>query len=99
MMQRFDASQRQVCAALNLSRSVFSYRPAASDSSKPAARLGEIAQTSRRHGYRRVHMPRREGRRDNPARIPSLHCEQGASQADRKPRSDDTEQSGDPNDS
>ncbi|AOJ72547.1 hypothetical protein WT60_29815 [Burkholderia sp. MSMB617WGS] len=90
-MHRFDASQRQVCAALKLSRSVFSYRPIAPDSSKPAARVGEIAQAGRRHGYRPLHLPSREGWRDAHARIPRAHGEQGSPQAGKRPRSEETD--------
>ncbi|SIT64999.1 putative transposase [Burkholderia sp. b14] len=66
LMQRFGASQRQVCKVLKLSRSVYSYQSIARDSSAIMLRIKEITQTRVHYGYRRVHvMLRREGWRDN----------------------------------
>jgi putative transposase len=65
---------------LKLSRSVYSYRSIARDSSAIAMRIKEITQTRVHYGYRRVHvMLRREGCGDNHKRVYRLYREQGLS--------------------
>jgi len=81
------ASERQVCFALQVSRSSFRYRSVAAGDSALRLRIREITETRVHYGYRRVHiLLRREGWRDNHKRIHRLHSEQGLSLRPRRPR-------------
>ncbi|PKE28802.1 hypothetical protein CWS43_20645 [Rahnella sp. AA] len=67
-------SERQVCFALQVSRSSFRYRSVAADDSALRLRIREITETRVHYGYRRVHvMLKREGWRDNHKRIYRLY--------------------------
>jgi len=74
-MNRYGASMRKACAAIQLSRVVYLYRSVAPDNSALVMRMKEITQTRVHYGYRRVHvMLKREGcpRRfniDHPCRL------------------------------
>lgn len=62
LCRRHGASERQACAALKLSRSVYYYRSVARDASVLTQRIKEITAVRVHYGYRRVHvMLRREG--------------------------------------
>ncbi len=77
MQTRYGASQRQVCGALNTSRSWVRYRLVARDSGALCLRIREIAEIRVHYGYRRVHiLLRREGWRDNHKRIYRLYRDQ-----------------------
>ena len=80
LQARYGASERQVCFALQISRSSFRYRSVAADDSALRLRIREITEARVHYGYRRVHvMLRREGWRDNHKRIYRLYREQGLS--------------------
>ncbi|HCT5581748.1 TPA: IS3 family transposase [Enterobacter kobei] len=87
LQARYGASERQVCFALQVSRSSFRYRSVAADDSALRLRIREITETPIHYGYRRVHvMLRREGWRDNHKRIYRLYSEQGLSLRLKRPR-------------
>lgn len=78
LIERYRASEREVCQAMQLSRTVYCYKSVAADSS--ALRIKEITQTRVHYGYRRVHvLHRREGFKDNPKRVYRLYQQQGLS--------------------
>lgn len=80
LQARYGASERQVCFALQISRSSFRYRSVAADDSALRLRIREITEARVHYGYRRVHvMLRRGGWRDNHKRIYRLYREQGLS--------------------
>ncbi|MEE4611550.1 IS3 family transposase [Serratia marcescens] len=87
LQAHYGASERQVCFALRVSRSLFRYRSVAADDSPLRLRIREITETRVHYGYRRVHvMLRREGWRDNHKRIYRLYCERGLSLRLKRPR-------------
>ncbi len=87
LQARYGASERQVCFALQISRSSFRYRSVAADDSALRLRIREITEARVHYGYRRVHvMLRREGWRDNHKRIYRLYREQGLSLRLKRPR-------------
>jgi putative transposase len=66
IIERYGASQRQACAVLSITRSVYGYCSRARDARPLVARIKEIATTRVHYGYRRVHvLLRREGWKDN----------------------------------
>ncbi len=66
LMQRFGASQRQTCALLQLSRTVYRYESVARDQSALEMRIKEITEVRVHYGAPRAYvMRRREGWRDN----------------------------------
>lgn len=86
-MLRYGASQRQVCAALNMSRSVYGYRSQARDVKPLMLRIKEITATRVHYGYRRVHvLLRREGWKDNHKRVYRLYRNEGLSLRHKRPR-------------
>ena len=86
-MQRYGASQRQACAVLRISRSVYGYRSRARDARPLVQRIKEIAATRVHYGYRRVHvLLRREGWRDNCKRVYRLYRAEGLSLRHGRPR-------------
>ena len=86
-MQRYGASQRQACAVLRISRSVYGYRSRARDARPLVQRIKEIAATRVHYGYRRVHvLLRREGWRDNCKRVYRLYRLEGLSLRHKRPR-------------
>jgi putative transposase len=86
-MHRYGASQRQVCALLRMSRSVYGYRSRARDVKPLVSRIKEIAATRVHYGYRRVHvLLRREGWRDNHKRVYRLYRMEGLSLRHKRPR-------------
>ena len=86
-MQRYGASQRQACAVLRISRSVYGYRSRARDARPLVQRIKEIAATRVHYGYRRVHvLLRREGWRDNCKRVYRLYRAEGLSLRHCRPR-------------
>lgn len=86
-MVRYGASQRQVCAALKLSRSVYGYRSQARDAKPLVHRIKEITATRVHYGYRRVHvLLRREGWQDNHKRVYRLYRNEGLSLRHKRPR-------------
>jgi putative transposase len=65
-MGRYGASQRQACAVMKITRSVYGYCSRARDGRPLLSRIKEIAATRVHYGYRRVHvLLRREGWKDN----------------------------------
>ena len=86
LQTRYGASQRQVCGALNASRSSVRNRSVVRDSGALGLRIREIAETRVHYGYRRVHiLLRREGWRDNHKRIYRLYRDQGLSLRLKRP--------------
>lgn len=78
LQARYGANERQVCFALQVSRSSFCYRFVAADDSALWLRIRDITETRGNYGYRWVSvMLRREGWRDNHKRIYRLYSEQG----------------------
>ena len=70
LIERYRASERQVCQAMQLSRTVYRYQSVATDSTALQMRIKEITQTRVHYGYRRVHvLLRREGFKDNHKRV------------------------------
>ena len=64
-MNRYGASMRKACAAINLSRVVYLYKLVTRDNAALLMRMKEITQTRVHYGYRRVHvMLKREGIKD-----------------------------------
>jgi putative transposase len=87
LMARYGASQRQTCAVLNMSRSVYGYRSQARDVKPLVARIKEITATRVHYGYRRVHvLLRREGWKDNHKRVYRLYRNEGLSLRHKRPR-------------
>ena len=87
LMQRYGASQRQVCALLTMSRSVYGYRSCARDVKALVLRIKEITATRVHYGYRRVHvLLRREGWKDNHKRVYRLYRDEGLSLRHKRPR-------------
>ena len=86
-MRRYGASQRQACALLHLSRSVYSYHSRARDARPLVQRIKEIAAARVHYGYRRVHvLLRREGWKDNCKRVYRLYRLEGLSLRHKRPR-------------
>jgi putative transposase len=86
-MRRFGSSQRQACAVLRISRSVYGYRSVARDSRPLLSRIKEIAAVRVHYGYRRVHvLLRREGWKDNHKRVYRLYRAEGLSLRHRRPK-------------
>lgn len=84
---RFGASERQVCALLKLSRSVYYYRSVARDSTALTLRIREISKARVHYGYRRVHvLLKRQGWPDNHKRVYRLYREEGPSLRHKRPR-------------
>ena len=87
LMYRYGASQRQVCAVLKMSRSVYGYRSCARDVKPLVSRIKEITATRVHYGYRRVHvLLRREGWKDNHKRVYRLYRNEGLSLRHKRPR-------------
>lgn len=87
LMQRYGASQRQVCALLTMSRSVYGYQSCARDVKPLVLRIKEITATRVHYGYRRVHvLLRREGWKDNHKRVYRLYRNEGLSLRHKRPR-------------
>ncbi|ECA4813001.1 IS3 family transposase [Salmonella enterica subsp. enterica serovar Rubislaw] len=87
MQAYYGAREWQVCFALRISRSSFSYRSVAADDSAIRLRIRVITEPRVHYGYCRVHvMLRREGWRDNHKRIYRLCREQGLSLRLKRPR-------------
>ncbi|CAR51441.1 putative insertion element IS407 [Burkholderia cenocepacia BC7] len=87
MMQRFGASQRQTCALLQLSRTVYRYESVARDQSALEMRIKEITEVRVHYGAPRVYvMLRREGWRDNHKRVERVYRELGLSLRHKRPR-------------
>jgi putative transposase len=87
LIDRYRASERQVCQAMQLSRTVYRYQSVAADSSALQMRIKEITQTRVHYGYRRVHvLLRREGFKDNHKRVYRLYQQQGLSLRHKRPR-------------
>ena len=85
--ERYGASERQACAVLGLSRSVYYYRSVARDASALTLRIREITATRVHYGYRRVHvLLRREGWLDNHKRVYRLYRAEGLSLRHQRPR-------------
>lgn len=61
LQARYGASERQVCFALQISRSSFRYRSVAADDSALRLRIREITEARVHYGYRRVHVMLRRG--------------------------------------
>lgn len=86
-MQRFGASQRQTCALLQLSRTVYRYESVARDQSALEMRIKEIKEVRVHYGAPRVYvMLRREGWRDNHKRVERVYRELGLSLRHKRPR-------------
>jgi putative transposase len=86
-MNRYGASMRKACAAIQLSRVVYLYQSAARDNTALVMRMKEITQTRVHYGYRRVHvMLKREGFKDNHKRIYRLYKEQGLTLRHKRPK-------------
>jgi putative transposase len=86
-MRRFGASQRQACAVLRLSMSVYLYRSRARDAAPLMMRIKEITGVRVHYGYRRVHvLLRREGWKDNHKRVYRLYRAEGLSLRHKRPR-------------
>nr|WP_249191835.1 IS3 family transposase [Burkholderia cenocepacia] len=87
LMQRFGASQRQTCALLQLSRTVYRYESVARDQSALEMRIKEITEVRVHYGAPRVYvMLRREGWRDNHKRVERVYRELGLSLRHKRPR-------------
>ena len=87
LIGRYRASQRQACAALRLSRTVYAYRSVARDAAALSLRIREITSTRVHYGYRRVHvLLRREGWQDNVKRVYRLYRQMGLSLRLKRPR-------------
>jgi len=87
LMKRFGASQRQACAVVQMSRTVYLYRSRARDTTALTLRIKEIAATRVHYGYRRVHvMLRREGWQDNHKRVYRLYRTEGLSLRHKRPK-------------
>lgn len=87
LITRYRASQRQVCAVLKMSRSVYNYRSQARDVKPLVSRIKEITAARVHYGYRRVHvMLRREGWKDNHKRVYRLYRNEGLSLRHKRPR-------------
>jgi putative transposase len=86
-MGRYGASQRQACAVLKITRSVYGYCSRARDARPLLSRIKEIATTRVHYGYRRVHvLLRREGWKDNHKRVYRLYRNEGLSLRHKRPR-------------
>ena len=86
-MQRFGASQRQICALLQLSRTVYRYESVARDQSALEMRIKEITEVRVHYGAPRVYvMLRREGWRDNHKRVERVYRELGLSLRHKRSR-------------
>lgn len=86
-MQRFGASQRQTCALLQLSRTVYRYESVARDQSALEMRIKEITEVRVHYGAPRLYvMLRREGWRDNHKRVERVYRELGLSLRHKRPR-------------
>lgn len=87
LRDRYRASLTQTCALLRISRSLYSYRSVARDSSALVSRIKEIAAARVHYGYRRVHvMLRREGWKDNQKRVYRLYQQEGLSLRLKRPK-------------
>jgi putative transposase len=87
LMHRYGASQRQACAVLRISRSVYGYRSQARDAKPLVLRIKEITAARVHYGYRRVHvLLRREGWKDNHKRVYRLYRNEGLSLRHKRPR-------------
>jgi putative transposase len=97
LMMSYGASERRVCMALKLSRTVYRYRSRARDSSVLMSRIKEIAKTRVHYGYRRLHvLLKRAGFKDNHKRVYRLYREQGLSLRLKRPRRNKAAQSRQP---
>ena len=62
LMTERDFGVTRACGLISVSRSLYRYRSRRPDRGELCARIGEIAASKRRYGYRRVHVVlRREG--------------------------------------
>lgn len=86
-MQRFGASQRQTCALLQLSGTVYRHDSVARDHSALEMRIKEIMEVRWHYGAPRVYvMLRREGWRDNHQRVERVYRELGLSLCRKRAR-------------
>ena len=86
-MDRYGASMRKACAAMQLSRVVYLYQPVKRDETVLVMRMKEITQTRVHYGYRRVHvMLKREGFKDNHKRVYRLYREEGLTLRHKQPK-------------
>jgi putative transposase len=87
LIDSYRASERQVCQAMQLSRTVYRYQSIAADSSALQMRIKEITQTRVHYGYRRVHvLLKRESFQDNHKRVYRLRRPQSLSLRHKRPR-------------
>jgi putative transposase len=87
LINRYGASMRKACAAIQLSRAVYLYQSGARDHTALVMRMKDIARTRVHYGYRRVHvMLKREGFKDNHKRVYRLYKEQGLTLRHKRPK-------------
>ncbi len=86
-MELFGVSERRALRIMEMSRSSFSYKAKARDSSALRLRMREITQARVHYGCERVFvMLRREGWRDNHKRVHRIYKEEGLSLRHYRPR-------------
>jgi putative transposase len=77
-MQAHEMGITRACGLMNISRSLYTYRPKRPDDAKLKERLHELAGQKRRYGYRRLHvLLRREGWTINRKRTYRVYHEAG----------------------
>lgn len=80
-------SVRRACSALQIDRSLYTYKSKRGDQAALKLRIKEICETRVRFGYRRVHvLLRREGWMVNQKRIRRLYNEMGLQLRNKTPK-------------
>jgi putative transposase len=83
----WKVSVRRACGALQIARSIYTYKPRRGEQAALKTRIKEIAQTRVRYGYRRVHvLLRREGWAVNGKRIYRLYKEMSLQLRNKVPK-------------
>ena len=87
MVDNYNVSVQRACDCVSLCRSMFYYKAHMRSDSLLRMRIGEIARTRVRYGFRRIHvLLRREGFKDNHKRVYRIYREDGLNLRTKRPR-------------
>ena len=87
MRETWQVSVRKACSALQVNRSLYTYKPKRREQADLKLRIRQICETRIRYGYRRVHVLLcREGWKVNAKKVYRLYTEMGLQLRNKTPR-------------
>lgn len=87
MRETWQVSVRKVCSALQVDRSLYTYKPKRREQADLRLRIRQICETRVRYGYRRVHVLLcREGWKVNAKKVYRLYTEMGLQLRNKTPK-------------